>query len=441
MFRSRSWFVLLAAALLTLTAAALSTDPANAGEPVLITLPSPYNPYSPPVLPAPCLPGHPVPAPLPGVPGAPGAPSQPGQPPTPGAGSQGAAPLPGQTDPTQPATPGDGTSALGQEAQAAQAGEAGTAAAASFNPTMFGDLIGMRRFRRIVVPQRQIAGENTATSQAEAEARARAARQTRSISVASFTANAFKITENDSPRPTNRVFASFHYFNDVNGPINPPGFGTANLYRETIGFERTFLDGNASFAMRLPFAQDTGPRSIIENTFVGDLNLIFKYALYNDPSGDVFSTGLVLTLPTGPSFEIPGESDLHPVLFQPWAGYIVNIGRTYLQGFFSVVVPTDMRDATVMFNDLAIGYQMYRSANPDAILTAVTPQFELHVNTPLSHRGTDSGLTGFPDMVNLTGGVIFQLYGRATLGMAAGTPTAGPKPWAFEALSYFNLYF
>lgn len=425
MCRSRSLLLsLLAASLL----AALT---ARAGEPFAI----PTVPFPTPAVPQPCLPqAQPLPT-LPTQPGMPGLPTTPGA--TSPQGTQ-----PGQQAPTgeqaptgQQPTPGDGSSAFGDAAQAAQAGEAGTASASSFNPTMFGDLIGIRRYRMVPVPQKQVGRQNGATVQAQPPLR------TGSVPVVSFTANAFKITENESPRPTNRVFATFSFFNDVNGPINPPGFGTANLYRETLGFERTFLDGNASFGLRMPFVQDSGPNSIVENTFIGDLNLIFKYALYNDPSGDVFSTGLVVTLPTGPSFEIPGESDLHPTLFQPFLGYITNIGNTYLQGFSSLIVPTDMRDSILLFNDVAIGYRVYQSPNPDALVTAVMSQFEVHINTPLTHRGTSDDLTGFPDMVNLTGGVVLQLYGRATLGVAVGTPVTGPKPWAMEAMSYFNLYF
>ena len=35
--------------------------------------------------------------------------------------------------------------------------------------------------------------------------------------------------------------------------LEPPGWNqTGFLHREVIGFEKTFLDGNASFGMRLP---------------------------------------------------------------------------------------------------------------------------------------------------------------------------------------------
>jgi hypothetical protein len=262
------------------------------------------------------------------------------------------------------------------------------------------------------------------------------------IAIASFAANAFKITDNESPRPAHRIFATFNYYNDVNGSINPPGFGTNHLYRQTFGFENTLLGDNASFGLRLPFVQDSGPNNIIEDSIVGDLSLIFKFAPYlNRKTGDVISGGLVLTLPTGPSFEIPGESDLHPTLFSPFVGYIFNAGDFYVQGFSSIMLPTDMREPILLFNTLCAGVQLYGSRDPSAVLTGVFPQFEVHVNTPLTHRGTDDGPTGFPDLVDLTGGVIFQFFNKANFGVAFGTPVTGPKPWAFEGLAYFSLYF
>jgi len=66
--------------------------------------------------------------------------------------------------------------------------------------------------------------------------------------------NPFKIAKNESPRPTNRVFLTYNYFNDVTLGHPIPDLQT-DLNREVIGFEKTFLNGDASVGLRLPFFQ------------------------------------------------------------------------------------------------------------------------------------------------------------------------------------------
>jgi hypothetical protein len=73
-----------------------------------------------------------------------------------------------------------------------------------------------------------------------------------------------------------------------------------DVHRELFGFEKTFLDGNASFELRAPVFQVAGNRGVEGGDF-GDLTVLVKYALLHDrQSGDVLSVGLALTAPTGP---------------------------------------------------------------------------------------------------------------------------------------------
>src|SRR5262249_47653896 len=107
---------------------------------------------------------------------------------------------------------------------------------------------------------------------------------------------AFRIAENESPRPVDRVFATYNYF----GNANTFGGRDFDLHREVFGFEKTFLGGDASFGLRAPVQQRTGGDGA--NTIDGfaDLSFLFKYAFLNDAeTGDVLSAGLVLTIPTG----------------------------------------------------------------------------------------------------------------------------------------------
>jgi hypothetical protein len=248
---------------------------------------------------------------------------------------------------------------------------------------------------------------------------------------------AFKIAENESPKPQDRVFVNYWYFQDVNGTFN---FGPrTDVHREVFGFERTFLDGDASIGLRVPVIQVLGDVGI-ENYDLGDLTFILKFALINDEStGNVFSTGLVLTVPTGASFLPAGVPDVHPFLFQPYVGGIYNIGDLYLIGFSSIVVPTDSRDVTFLSNDLGIGYYLLR--RDDGFLTSIVPTVEMHLLTPLNHRGAQTEPVGLQDQLNLTFGTRFGLGRRANLGLGLVTPVLGPRPFDFEAQVQFNLRF
>jgi hypothetical protein len=253
-------------------------------------------------------------------------------------------------------------------------------------------------------------------------------------------AGAFKIAEDESPRPVDRLFFFYNFYSDINHSINGPFAQSIDLHREVFGFEKTFLTGNASIGLRVPVIQ-LGGDPILDSSDFGDLSIIFKYALINDgPAGNVLSTGLVLTAPTGKSFVSAIDPSIHPTLFQPYVGYIYNMGAAYLQGFSSIVFPTDARDAILMFNDAGIGYRMY-STPADDLITSIVPAIEAHINTPLTHRGSLAEPVGFPDWVDLTAGCHFGVYRCATLSVGLCTPVTGPKPFELEALALFNLRF
>lgn len=247
---------------------------------------------------------------------------------------------------------------------------------------------------------------------------------------------AFRIAENESPRPVDRLFATYNYFNNV----NTFGGRDFDAHREVFGFEKTFLDGDASFGMRVPVQQRS--RADGPNTIDGfaDLSLIFKYALINDrETGDVLSAGLVLTVPTGRDVFLFDGSQLESTLFQPWVGFIVNADRAYVHGFSSAVLPTDGRDVTFLSNDLGVGYRVYQS-DGDELITLIAPTVEGHLFTPLSNRGDGDFLRAW-DSFTLTTGVHIGLRNRAFLTLGFGVPLVGPRPYDFEALAQFNLRF
>jgi hypothetical protein len=243
---------------------------------------------------------------------------------------------------------------------------------------------------------------------------------------------AFKITEDESPRPQDRAYLNYNLYYQIQNPFLNPGGRAPDLHREMLGLEKTFLDGNASIGLRLPYLELTGNRDI-EDSHISDLSVIFKYAFINDrTTGNVLSGGMVVTAPTGQELQVEGESSVRSTVLQPWVGYIYNVNRSwFLQGFSSLAVPTDARDVTLLFNDIGVGYRLYRSNNPDSWLTGIVPVSEIHVNTPLNHRGLDHFPLGFQDSVNYTGGAYFYMR-KAVLGIAFGRPLTGPKPYDFE---------
>jgi hypothetical protein len=263
----------------------------------------------------------------------------------------------------------------------------------------------------------------------------------------------FKIAENESPRPQDRAYFFFNYWDDLNDAANRSrGTDLHDLraFRESFGLEKTFLDGDASIGLRLPLntLDETSslPGQGGSSTDVGDLVLILKYAYWqNRQTGDLLSAGLLLALPTGPS-SFAGASRLagfHETTLEPWVGYIWNYGDLYLHGFTALDVPTDWRDVTLLYNDVGVGYFLYRSRDANRLLTAVAPTLEAHVNTPLNHRGVlgSTDPAGTPDVVNLTLGTNMEFYDQARLAVGVVTPVTGPKPFNMEVLAQFRLRF
>ena len=90
---------------------------------------------------------------------------------------------------------------------------------------------------------------------------------------------AIKIEENESPRPTDRVYVTYNYFNDIAKAF--PGLPGTDLHRETYGVELTFLGGDASVGLRMSSLQTSGGSTLNGEDF-GDVTVIMKYALLNN---------------------------------------------------------------------------------------------------------------------------------------------------------------
>jgi hypothetical protein len=242
---------------------------------------------------------------------------------------------------------------------------------------------------------------------------------------------AFKITENESPIPQDRVWLSYSYYDNVRK--------IADVHREIAAFEKSFLDGSMSLGVRLPYFQLDGPGGISEQE-LDDLSVVAKAALWRDSDSlTALSAGLVVTAPTGSAGFTPSGQRIHPTLLQPFLGWFWDVDNLYLIGFSACMFPTDSRDVTLMFNDFGLGYWLYRSSG-DGLLAGVVPTCEVHVNTPLSDRGRNDP-NRYADSVNLTSGCNWVFRCGSSLGAAIGVPLTGPKLFDLEAIVHFNWRF
>ena len=170
------------------------------------------------------------------------------------------------TDPPKAPQPGDPSLAE----SLAQAGEGGTMPAAAFLPGMFGDLAGYSTTRIILIPQIDSAPTQLLVR----------------VPVGG-SAGGFKISDHESPRPTDRVYYAYNFYDGVNRDLQPyiPFF----VHRHTMAFEKTFLGGDASIGLRVPFVNITG-LAPFEHNGVSDLSIVLKYAAINNPqTGNVVS--------------------------------------------------------------------------------------------------------------------------------------------------------
>jgi hypothetical protein len=244
--------------------------------------------------------------------------------------------------------------------------------------------------------------------------------------------SSMKIAENESPRPQDRVFAAYNYYDNIASE------GIVDLHRTFVGFEKTFLSGDASVGLRVPFFHlydhFQGTKSGID-----DLTILLKYAVVNEPDA-VFSVGLTVTIPTGPAYAPVVGSPRDIVWFQPYLGWYLARGDWYVHGFSSVLTPTDSIASTYWFNDIGVGYWLYRGASDQCLLTGIIPTMEIHVNTPLSHRAEDDP-ERHRDAVNLTVGTHFVFGERTSLGVALAAPLSSPRPFDYELLANLNWRF
>lgn len=261
----------------------------------------------------------------------------------------------------------------------------------------------------------------------------------------------FKIADNQYPRPVDRVWVNFNYYDGVNSGLNSEihaPIKDMQVYNETFGFEKTFLDQQASIGFRIPLNTLTITSGIPglsgTHTSTGNFSSFFKYVLWQDNRGNLISGGVDMSFPTGPTTfaGYPTTQGIRSFEFQPFLGYIFQRDRYFVQGFSSIAVPTDRNLATMYYFDIALGYFVYRSQNPRALISAIVPVFETHLNIPLNWAGFQPRFLGStPDVVDLNWGLNLGLASRAVLSVAYVHPVTGPTPFSGELALMLNVPF
>jgi hypothetical protein len=305
-----------------------------------------------------------------------------------------------------------------------------------------------------------------------------------------------------SPVPADRVYFSYSYldrFQVVTGGalITPTPFGGVAAFTPTVrqpgfnlnvyyvGFEKTFLEGQASAYIQAPFLQATDNITGQAIDGIGNLNVGMKYVLLRDQqSGSALTGGMTVSTPTGHNTTFVTErlvsintapfsvavtnftSTTNPTYLQPWLAGLLTGERAFIQEYFGVIIPTDGSVSTFINNDVAVGFQLYRAQG--RFLSSVTPIVDLQALLPINHIGSATGAatsinglanpvagasvaaTPFPTINNnlsfsnqlfLTSGLQFGLGERALLATGVITPLAGPKAFNWGVTVGLNLFY
>ena len=145
-------------------------------------------------------------------------------------------------------------------------------------------------------------------------------------------ARRMKVASNNRALPQDRVILQFQdfvnaYTADASQFIVGPASRTIDLNLYTLGFEKTFLDGNASLDVRMPFANQlelATPNFGVEGGTIGNLNAKLKLALISEQNY-CFSVGSGFEVPTGSSVSFQGNG----------IPYIVNNDAFFIQPFLA----------------------------------------------------------------------------------------------------------
>ncbi len=263
----------------------------------------------------------------------------------------------------------------------------------------------------------------------------------------------FKISENVSPIPQDRVFFNYNHFHNALQGSNGTDL-SANRY--TLGIEKTFLDGMGSLETRLPIFDgldstqpDAGAAGSRRGTEVGNLAFALKFLLLTGDSW-ALSGGTTMTVPTGDKYVLLNANSTINTLVEneavhlaPFLGFVSQPSdRWFVQSFLQVDVDLNgnygrtndgagnlvdeavLQDQTLLFLDGSLGYWLKKSKCQNSNELAIAFISELHYTTTVNDVDSfpnPQGGVGRVDILNATGGLHFQ-RGLTSMRVGASAP-------------------
>jgi hypothetical protein len=294
----------------------------------------------------------------------------------------------------------------------------------------------------------------------------------------------FKISENMSPLPRDRVYYAFNGFQQ--GARTFDG-REIDVNRHTFGAEKTFLDRTASVEFRMPIIQ--GASAVQSFDFnqqnddgveFGNMTIIPKIML-SEGDRHIVSAGLGINLPTAREGAITFNGNLaqrfltidnQSVHLSPFLGLLLLPGsNTYIISFAQVDFDTAgnnvvdgagnvlgvYQDQNLFHFDVAVGRYFYR--NDGARLSGLSAQIEIHYTSTLQDADEVSFSGGDIfnpynrlDLLTLTGGLNFQFWNTSWLTVGCAVPVRESqydrrydlhpeRPFDAEVQVLFNRYF
>lgn len=243
----------------------------------------------------------------------------------------------------------------------------------------------------------------------------------------------FKAADNRSPRPQNRLWTSYNYFNGIYD-------SRMDDHRNSLGGEIAFFDqrfslemyGNHNFFTDSPF----------NSSQWGDLHFIMKGVMLQQQNV-LLSWGLGTGIPTGDRPPgVPGES----VQLSPFIGYMWNFGDGlwFVQGYEQLDVMI-RENRLLLHTDIGIGRWLVPLDYSRTGLTGLAPTLELHLYNPFRGGYNDDPpqLTGlvFRDVLNLTMGCTAYINRNFTVAAGFGLPLSNNHDYDFEFILHGNWFF
>jgi hypothetical protein len=260
----------------------------------------------------------------------------------------------------------------------------------------------------------------------------------------------FKMAENTSPLPTDRVFFNYDYYSNV--PINNPPIGVNGF---TAGFEKTLFGGVVSFEIRLPMATTLDNNIYLDGTTstgvgeIGNLGMAVKALLLQSETYAV-SAGLAISAPTAKDIAVFADQEssastqilnqsvhLLPFVGGLWTpnerffaiGYMQldidangdSVNQTSFDDSGNLVTTNVGRynEQTMLYLEGAVGYWIRREPPTRRFLNGIALFGELHMNQSLNTAQLGSLLVSENiSILDMTAGVDLQ-FGRLTTVTAA----------------------